>query len=87
MKGTEGSDGGGWLITLTKACRSVRDAPGRVYNAEVLRSLPHIGPKLTKIVVDNLWHLYPPDEPDEDELLASGGGVKAKSDKQKEATK
>ena len=35
---------------------------------EQLLSLDHVGPVICRVVSENLWALYPPVQPDEDEV-------------------
>ena len=39
---------------------------------EQLLSLDHVGPVICRVVSENLWALYPPVQPDEDEVEEEG---------------
>ncbi|KAK9828498.1 hypothetical protein WJX72_000382 [[Myrmecia] bisecta] len=75
-----------WLRVVGRAGKSLAQHPSRIYTDAQLGAVQNIGPRLKQIVKDNLWVLYPPDPPSEQELQEEAEQEQAQR-RQKQAEK
>ena len=57
-----------FTANLKRAADSVKDQALRIYDGTTAQKVPYLGPMIAKMIREELWSLYPPEPPSEEEL-------------------